>query len=169
LSQAVAGRIADRLGNDVRLRDLGVVRLRDLASPEHVFQLVHPQLRAEFPALRSLEATPNNLPQQLSSFVGRERELAKAKGLLKSTRLLTLLGVGGIGKTRLSLQVGADTIDEYRDGVWFVDLSSLLGDASVPNAVAQVLGIRHEEGRPLLSALCSHIADRRLLLILDNC
>jgi predicted ATPase/class 3 adenylate cyclase len=169
LSQAVAGGIADRLGDDVTLRDLGVVRLRDLASPERVFQLVHPQLRAEFPPLRSLESTPNNLPHQLSSFVGRERELAKAKVLLKSTRLLTLLGVGGIGKTRLSLQVGADSVDDYRDGVWFIDFSSLLGDTSVLNAVAQVLGIRHEGGRPLLSTLCSHVADRRMLLILDNC
>ena len=112
LSQAVvdAGR-ASACRAPVSLRDLGGVRLRDLATPEHVYQLVHPELRQDFPALRSLEATPNNLPQQLTSFIGRERELAEAKRLLESTRLLTLLGMGGLGKTRLSLQIAADVLE----------------------------------------------------------
>ena len=122
LSQAVAVLVDERLPPGVTLRDLGSLRLRDLASPEHVYQLVHPQLRQDFPALRSLEATPNNLPLQLTSFVGRERELAEVKKVLANSRLLTLLGVGGIGKTRLSLQVAADLMDDYPDGVWFVEL-----------------------------------------------
>ncbi len=100
LSQAVAVLVRERLPAGVALRDLGTIRLRDLAQPEQVYQVVHPRLRQDFPALRSLEATPNNLPQQVTSFVGRERELAEVKELLGKTRLLTLLGVGGLGKTR---------------------------------------------------------------------
>jgi len=104
VSKAVADVVGNRLPVGVALRDLGAVRLRDLASPEHVYQVVDPRLRQDFPALRSLEATPNNLPQQVTSFIGRERELADVKTLLAKTRLLTLLGIGGLGKTRLSLQ-----------------------------------------------------------------
>src|SRR5205823_796130 len=107
LSQAVVDRVRDCLPPAATLRDLGGVRLRDLGTPEHVYQLVHPRLRQTFPALRSLEATPNNLPQQLTSFIGRQRELSEAKALLETTRMLTLLGMGGLGKTRLSLQIGA--------------------------------------------------------------
>ena len=112
VSQAVAALVRDRLADGIALRDLGAVRLRDLANPEHVCQLLHPRLRQDFPALRSLEATPNNLPQQVTSFIGRERELARARELLGGTRLLTLLGVGGLGKTRLSLQLAADVLDD---------------------------------------------------------
>src|SRR5208282_5772117 len=104
LSQAVADLACDGLPDGVSLRDLGVVRLRDLSRPERVFQVAHAALRQEFPALRSLEATPNNLPQQVTSFVGRERELTEIRKLLRTTRMVTLLGAGGIGKTRLSLQ-----------------------------------------------------------------
>ena len=107
LSEAVALLVRGRLPAGVTLRDLGAVRLRDLASPERVYQVVHPQLRQDFPALRSLEATPNNLPQQVTSFIGRGFDLTEVKKILGNTRLLTLLGVGGIGKTRLSLQVAA--------------------------------------------------------------
>jgi len=113
LSQAVVDRVREQLPASASLRDLGGVRLRDLATPEHVYQLVHSQLRQEFPALRSLEATPNNLPQQVTSFVGRERELSEAKNLLEGTRLLTLLGMGGLGKTRLSLLFGAVLMELY--------------------------------------------------------
>jgi predicted ATPase/class 3 adenylate cyclase len=169
LSQAVAVMVGDRLPEHVALRDLGVVRLRDLASPERVYQLVHPQLRENFPALRSLEATPNNLPQQVTSFVGRAPELATVKTLLGGTRLLTLLGVGGIGKTRLSLQVAADAMDDYPDGVWFVELAPLTDPRLVPQAVASVVGVKEDAGRPVLDALVKFFKDRRLLLILDNC
>src|SRR5436309_4498428 len=147
LSQAVVDQLHGRLPPSVSLRDLGGVRLRDLATSEHVYQLVHPSLRQDFPALRSLEATPNNLPQQVTSFIGRERELADAKRLLEGTRLLTLLGMGGLGKTRLSLQVAADALEKYPDGVWFVDLAPIRDEALVPNVAAQVLGIREELGR----------------------
>src|SRR5207244_3598104 len=120
-------------------------------------------------ALRSLEATPNNLPLQVTSFVGRERELAEVKKLLANSRLLTLLGVGGIGKTRLSLQVAADLMDDYPDGVWFVELAPLTDALLVPQAVASVLGVKEEAGRPVVEALIKYVKSRRQLLILDNC
>ena len=169
LSQALAVLVRDHLPAHVALRDLGLVRLRDLSSPEHVYQVAHPRLRENFPALRSLEATPNNLPQQVTSFVGRAPELATVKALLDETRLLTLLGVGGIGKTRLSLQVAADAMDAYPDGVWFVELAPLMDPRLVPQAVASVLGVKEDAGRPVLEALVKFVRDRTLLLILDNC
>ena len=113
LSQDLAERVAARLPAELALRDLGSVRLRDLAARGRVHRLLHPRLRAQFPPLRSLEATPNNLAQQLDSFVGRERELGELRSLLARCRLLTLLGMGGIGKSRLSVQLGAELLDEY--------------------------------------------------------
>lgn len=169
LSNAVAELVRGRLPPEVALRDLGRVRLRDLADAEHVYQVLHPRLRQDFPPLRSLESTPNNLPKQLTSFVGRERELAEVRRLLAGTRLLTLTGPGGIGKTRLSLQAGAEAMDDYPDGVWFVELAAITDPELVPQAVASVLGVMEEAGRPVADALVTHVADRRLLLILDNC
>jgi class 3 adenylate cyclase len=113
-SHAVADLSRDRLPAGVSLRDLGVVRLRDLSNPERLFQVVHVALRQDFPPLRSLEATPNNLPQQVTSFLGRARDIRKIRELLATTRLLTLLGGGGIGKTRLSLQAAAEIMDVTR-------------------------------------------------------
>jgi predicted ATPase/class 3 adenylate cyclase len=169
LSQAVAVLIRDRLPAGVALRDLGSVRLRDLASPEQIYQVVHSRLRADFPALRSLEATPNNLPQQVTSFIGRERELAEVESLLGKTRLLTLVGPGGIGKTRLSLQVAADAMDAFPDGAWLVEFAPLTDAQRVPQTVASALGVKEEAGRPVLEALLKHVENRQLLLILDNC
>jgi len=169
VSQAVADLVGDRLPAGIALKDLGAVRLRDLASPERVYQIVHPRLREDFPALRSLESTPNNLPQQVTPFIGRERELAEVKELLATTRLLTLLGIGGLGKTRLSLQAAVDVIDDYPDGVWFVELAPLTDPELVPQAVATVLGVKEEAGRPVVEALIAFGRDRRCLLILDNC
>jgi predicted ATPase/class 3 adenylate cyclase len=169
LSHAVAALVSDRLPDGVSLRDLGSVRLRDLANPERVYQVVHPQLRQDFPALRSLEAKPNNLPQQVTSFVGRERELADIRNQLQNTRLLTLFGAGGLGKTRLSLQVAAEVLDDYPDGVWFVDLAPMTDQRLVPQAVASVLGVKEEAGHPVLEAVVKYVSDRKLLLILDNC
>jgi hypothetical protein len=151
------------------LHDLGFVRLRDLASPERVYQLMHAKLRKDFPALRSLEATPSNLPQQVTSFVGRERELAEVKSLLGKARLLTVFGVGGIGKTRLSLQVAADVMDDYPDGVWFVELAGLTDAQLVVPAVASVFGVKEAAGRALLEDVIGHVQARKQLLILDNC
>ena len=169
VSKAVADLIGNRLPAEVVLKDLGVVRLRDLASPERVYQITHPLLRRDFPALRSLESTPNNLPQQVTSFIGRDRELSETKALLATTRLLTLLGIGGLGKTRLSLQAAVDVMDDYPDGVWFVELAPLTGAQLVPQAVASVLGVKEEAGRPVIEAMMTYGRDRRCLIILDNC
>lgn len=169
LSQAVAENISGKLPEGVSLRDLGSVRLRDLSSPEHIYQVLHEQLRADFPALRSLDDTPNNLTQQLNSFIGRERELAEIKQMLASNRLVTLLGMGGIGKSRLSTQLAADVLDDFPDGVWFVELAALTDASSVPQAVASVLGVKEEAGRPVIDALTRYVRDRQLLIILDNC
>jgi len=169
LSQAVAVLVAHRLPDGVTLHDLGQVRLRDLASPERVYQVIHAKLREKFPALRTLEATPNNLSQQLTSFVGRKRELDDVRTLLRNTRLLTLFGAGGIGKTRLSQQLAAEVLDDFPDGVWFVELAPLSDPRLVPQSVAFVLGVKEEAARPVVEALIKFIKDRRLLLVLDNC
>ena len=169
LSQAVAVLVRSRLPAGLALLDLGVVRLRGIATPERMFQLRHPQLRASFPSLRALEDTPNNLPQQLTSFVGRERELAEITKLLGRTRLVTLLGAGGIGKTRLSLQMAGAVMDDYPDGAWFVEFAALNDPRLVPQTVALALGVTEEAGRPVAEALVNYARDRRLLIVLDNC
>ncbi len=169
VSEGAADLLADRLPPGVALRDLGSIRLRDLATPARVYQLVQRDLRQDFPALRSLEATPNNLPEQVTSFIGRERELAEARALLGGTRLVTIVGPGGIGKTRLSLQIAADVLDAHPDGVWYIELASIVDAALVPKAVAQVLGLQEDADIPVAQAVCAHLASRRLLLVLDNC
>jgi len=169
LSQAVAEGVCESLPAGVTLRDLGAVRLRDLSTPERVYQVLHPQLRAEFPALRSLEATPNNLAQQLNSFIGRERELDEVRALLAANRLVTLLGMGGLGKSRLSVQLAAEVMDDYPDGVWLVELAPLSDPQLVAQAVASVLGVKEDAGRPVLDALIKFVRDRQLLIVLDNC
>jgi predicted ATPase/class 3 adenylate cyclase len=169
LSQAVVDGVREILPAAVALRDLGRVRLKDLSTPEHVYQLVHPRLRQEFPALRSLEATPNNLPQQATSFIGREKELAELQRLLAGTRLLTLTGSGGCGKTRLCLQVAADSLEQFPDGVWLVELAPLSDPGLVPQTVAMVLGLKEEPGKPIRQTLTDYLKDKRLLLLLDNC
>ena len=168
-TQAVAELVRDGLPDGITLRDLGTVRLRDLLTPERVYQVEHDGLARDFPALRTLEAIPNNLPQQLTTFVGREHELAAVKDELAGTRLLTLFGIGGVGKTRLSLQVAAEVIANHPDGVWFVELAPISDARLVPQAVATVLGVREEPGRSIQDALLQHVRDRSLLLVLDNC
>jgi predicted ATPase/class 3 adenylate cyclase len=168
LSEAVADQIAGRLDGGIGLLDLGTVRLRDLERAERVFQVLHPELQRDFPPLRSLEATPNNLPLQVSSFIGRERELLDVETMLGRSRLLTLVGPGGIGKTRLSLQTAADTMHAYPDGAWFVELAPLTDARLVPQAVASVLGVK-QGVKPVLELLAEFTRTRCLLVILDNC
>jgi predicted ATPase/class 3 adenylate cyclase len=169
VSHAVATLVGSRLPDGVTLRELGPMRLRDLASPERIHQVMHATLREKFPALRTLEATPNNLSLQLTSFVGRKRELDEVRALLRTTRLLTLSGAGGIGKTRLSQQLAAEVMDDFPDGVWFVELAPLTDPRLVPQSVAIVLGVKEEAGHPVVEALVKYAKDRRLLLVLDNC
>lgn len=169
LSAATEELVRDGLPQGVSLRSLGQHRLKDLQRPEHVFQVVHPELLTEFSLLRTLNAVPNNLPIQLTSFIGREREIKEVKELLQQTRLLTLTGSGGCGKTRLALQVAADLLEDYPDGIWFIDLSVLTDPALVPSTVAATLGIHEESGQPTLTTLAEAMRSRTLLLVLDNC
>ena len=151
------------------LRDLGEHRLKDLSRPEYVYQLVAPGLASEFPALRSLESLPNNLPLQMTSFVGREREVAEIAELLGTHRLVTLVGSGGIGKTRTSLQVAANLLDGSGNGVWFVELAPLASGEYIPAAVAQALGLALPPEGDALANLVKVIKSWQALLVFDNC
>jgi class 3 adenylate cyclase len=148
LSRVTAERVREKLADDVSLRDLGERRLKDLSAPERIFQLVARDLPAEFPPLRSLEILPNNLPAQVTSFVGRAREMAEVKRLLGTTRLLTLTGPGGTGKTRLSLQVAAEMLDKFPHGVWVIELATVSDPALVPEAIVNAMELRGEADRP---------------------
>jgi predicted ATPase/class 3 adenylate cyclase len=151
------------------LLDLGSHRLKDLVEPEHVWQLSVETLHTDFPALRSLDARPNNLPIQRTSLVGREQDVADVVELLKRYRLLTLVGSGGVGKTRLALQVGAELFDDYPDGVWFVDLAPISDPELVSSVAARALGIRQQEGRRADEVIPLSLKRKKLLLIFDNC
>jgi len=161
--------VADSLPAGVSLRDLGAHRLRDLARAEQVYQLCGPGLPDDFPALRSLSALPNNLPVALSSFVGRETEIARAGELLAGSRSLTLTGVGGAGKTRLALQVAADALDDHPDGVWWVELAALQDPALVATSLAGALGVRPLPGQTDTGAAVAYLSGREALVVLDNC
>jgi predicted ATPase/DNA-binding CsgD family transcriptional regulator len=169
LSQATAELVRRRLPEGAWLRDMGEHRLKGLPEPERILHLVVPDLRDEFPPLKSASAGPNNLPLQLTSFIGRGREIAEIKRLLTRTRLLTLTGSGGTGKTRLSLQVAGELLDAFPDGVWFVELAPLADPAFVPSTLASVLSVPEQPGRPLIATLTDYLRDKHLLLILDNC
>jgi len=171
LSQVSQGVVQDNLPEAAALRSLGKHRLKDLGNPESIFQLLHPGLEHDFPPLRTLEEQElrHNLPQQVTSFVGRERQIAEVKTLLDRTRLLTLTGPGGSGKTRLALQVGAELLDRSGDGVWLVELASLSEPESVLQSVAGTLGLKEEYGQSLSVGLVEHLREKQLLLVLDNC
>ena len=187
LSQTMRDLVEKDLPEGVSLHDLGEHRLKDLQHPEQVFQLLHPDLTSDFPSLKSLDTLPNNLPRQLTSFIGREREIEEVKKLLANTYLLTLTGSGGCGKTRLGLQVAADLVEEYKDGVWVVELAPLSDPDLVIQEVASVLGIREGSGSlsmgagtpgapsttseadSLLTRLTGYLKSKQLLLVLDNC
>lgn len=150
-------------------KDLGVHALRDLAEPEKMFQLVHPKLRHEFPELNTLESLPNNLPSSLSSFVGRRMELRKVQEMLDASRLVTLTGPGGCGKTRLALQVAADALADFPNGVWMADFASLRDASLVASTVASALGLPDAAGQPTEHNMIDHLKTRNVLLVFDNC
>jgi non-specific serine/threonine protein kinase len=144
-------------------------RLKDLQEPEHLFQVVYPNLPADFPPLKSLNVRLNNLPIQLTSFIGREREIAEVKRLLGAAQLVTLTGSGGAGKTRLALQVAADVLDGYRDGAWLAEFAPTSDPRLVPKTVAAALGVLEQPGREMLETLVDALRHKTLLLVLDNC
>jgi predicted ATPase/class 3 adenylate cyclase len=170
LSAAAANLVVDQLPKGTTLRDLGEHRLKDLERPEHIFQLLIPGLVVDFPPLLSLDRRPNNLPAQPTPLIGREAELGEiVKGLSSGgVRLLTLTGPGGMGKTRTALQAAADLIDQFEDGVYFVDLAPIRDAQSVPNAIGQTLGLRDTSDRPVLDQLKAELSEKTILLLLDN-
>jgi predicted ATPase/serine/threonine protein kinase/DNA-binding CsgD family transcriptional regulator len=170
LSQTTANLVEQDLPDDITLRDLGEHRLKDLARPKHLFQLVISGLPAEFPPLKTLDTYPNNLPVQLTPFIGRERELADVLQLLRrdDVRLLTLTGPGGAGKTRLGLQVAAELSDFFIDGVFFVNLAPISDHTLVVSTLAETLGIQERADPFLLKRLKDILSQRQILLLLDN-
>jgi predicted ATPase len=164
LAESTAG-----LLSGVDLVDLGPRRLRDLPTAVGVFQVRATGLRTEFPALRALDASPGNLRAATSSFIGRESEVAELQAAVKARRLMTLTGVGGVGKTRLALEVAARLADEFPDGVWFFDLAAVADPAAVPDAVAAVLGIVQQPGKTVTESVASALEGRFRLLVFDNC
>lgn len=169
LSLPVDELVRDGMPAGVAVRDLGERRLRDLARSERLFQLMVDGLPTDFPPLRSLEVMPNNLPGNLSSFVGREREMEQVRSMLLGGRLLTLTGTGGTGKSRLALQAGAEVLADFPDGVWFVELAAVSDSKRVVDTVAAVLDVREEAGVPLDTTLRRALAQKHMLIILDNC
>ena len=169
LSSVTAELAREHLPQSVSLIDLGEHRLRDLIHPEHVFQLVSAGLMVEFPALKSLNTFPNNLPYQLTSFIRREREMKEATNLLSSTRLLTLIGPGGTGKTRLALQSAAEQLSNFRDGVWLTELAPLAEPGTIVWTIASIFDLREVPGLPIINTLLDYLRTKELLLILDNC
>jgi predicted ATPase len=170
LSQPTRALVGDALPSGVGLHDLGEHRLKDLPNPQRLFQLVIPGLPVDFPSLRTLGAHPLSLPAQVTSFVGRHRELAEARKLLESpeVRLLNLTGSGGAGKTRLAVQAAGELQGVFPDGVVFVGLASINDPGLVVPAIAQALKVREAAGQSMLERLTEHVADRRLLLVVDN-
>jgi predicted ATPase/class 3 adenylate cyclase len=168
VSDATRGLVQHALPTGASLRDLGEHRLRGIVEPEHLHQLVVEELPADFPPPRTLDARPNNLPLQLTSFVGREEVIAEVERLLDQTRLLTLTGPGGSGKSRLALRVAAELLTRYPDGSCFVDLAPVTDPDLVPAAVAKALGVPEAAERPILEQVKDHLRHRELLQVVDN-
>ena len=164
LAESTAG-----LLSGVDLLDLGPRRLRDLPIPVGVFQVRAPGLRADFPALRALDTSPGNLRPQTTSFIGRESEVAEIEAAVRAHRLVTLTGVGGVGKTRLASEVAAQLADEFPDGVWVFELAAVADPAAVPDAVAAVLGITQQPGKSASDSVAAALEGRIRLLVIDNC
>jgi predicted ATPase/class 3 adenylate cyclase len=170
LTQSTRDLLPEELSDAVSLRDLGDHRLKDLTHPQRLYQLVIPGLENDFPALRTLEARPTNLPIQPTPLIGREQQVTEAVALARQEgiRLVTLTGAGGTGKTRLSLQVAAELVAVFEDGVFFVDLASITDPHLFVPTVSQTLSVRERSGESLSETLKDYLRDKKLLLILDN-
>ncbi len=169
LSRASAEIVQDALPDGCLLSDLGEHRLRDLSRVERVFQITAPGLSTQFPPLRTVDAFPGNLPLQTTSFVGREDEIAALAEALKGWRLVTVTGVGGVGKTRLALQAAADVIPDFPDGAWLCELASARDPDAMLEVIAATLGVAPRNDLGLDAAIVESLRSRSLLLVMDNC
>jgi predicted ATPase/class 3 adenylate cyclase/DNA-binding CsgD family transcriptional regulator len=168
VSSTTENLLREQLSQSIRLHDMGLQKFAGVSSPVRIFQVLAPDLPSVFPPLRTLDNLPNNLPIQLTSFVGREKELADVKRLLNNAHLLTLIGPGGTGKTRLSIQAAREILDQYPDGVWFVELAPILDPQLVPRTTAIAIGLRDEPQRPVIDLLCDYLQEKKILIVLDN-
>jgi len=169
LSGATENLLRGQSPESIDLIDMGRHNFKGVPQAVRIFQVNVPGLQQEFLPLRTFDILPNNLPAQLTSFVGREKELADIKRLLSDTHMLTLIGPGGTGKTRLSIQAANDVLSQYPDGVWLVDLAPILDPLLVPRTTAITIGLRNEPQRPVIDMLCDYLAKKKMLIILDNC
>ena len=169
MSDATEALVRSQLPDGATLLDLGEHRLHDLAGRMRIFQLAHPDLPGAFPALRTLDALPGNLPLQVSSFIGRARELKQTAAALGQVRVVTLIGVGGVGKTRLALQVAEQVLPRFGDGAWLCELAPIRDAAGVDDAVAAVFSVTARAGQSTRDALVEFLRNKELLLVLDNC
>jgi predicted ATPase len=158
-----------QLPGQTTLRDMGERRLKDLIQPEHIYQLVIPNLPSDFPPLKTLDIYRHNLPAQTTTFIGREQEISEVKQELEKHRLVTLTGSGGTGKTRLSLQVAVDLLDHFQHGIWFIELAPLTDPNLIPQTILSAMGIQEQPGRIPLDALKEYLQEKQALILLDNC
>ena len=169
LSNSTAELVRGEMPEHVSLRDMGEHNLKGLVTPDHLWQPLAPDLPSDFPALQSLKTIPNNLPVQLTSFIGREKELAEIKQSLAEHRLVTLTGSGGAGKSRLSLQVATDSLDRFPNGIWLVELAPLADPDLISQTILTAAGIQASQGLTVLEVLTDFLREKTALLILDNC
>jgi predicted ATPase/class 3 adenylate cyclase len=169
LSAVMSELLREELPAGVSLRDLGFHSLKGLAQPEHIFQVSSEELPDRFPPLATTGRIPTNLPARLTSFIGREKEIAEVKGLLETARLVTLTGSGGVGKTRLGIQVAGDLLESFLDGVWLCELASINDPVQVPQAAARAIGLRAVNDKQVQYALAEYLSKKTCLIVLDNC
>jgi len=169
LSNISAELIHNELPKGITLRDMKEHRLKGLPDPELLWQMVAPDLQQDFPPLQSLKEIPNNLPVQLTNFIGREKEVEQIKKLLEKNRLVTLTGSGGTGKTRLSLQAAAELLDHFDHGVWFVELAPLTDPDLIPQTILSTIGVNEQQGWTPIEVLKEYLHEKESLIVLDNC
>ena len=169
ISQAVHEQLIGNPPQHVEFTDMGEHHLKDVVQKQHLYQITAPDLPSEFPPLKTQKVVNHNLPVRLTSFIGRKRELEETKKRLGVARLLTLIGPGGTGKTRLSIQLGGEVLGEFSDGVWMIELAPLSDAALIPQTVASVFGLRESPDRPLIELITDYLRAKKMLIILDNC
>jgi len=169
LTQEVFDSLKDETELNVSFKDFGKRKLKDIILPEHIYQLVSDGLPSEFPPLKSLDARQNNIPTSITHFIGRDKEINEILKLLPKSRMITLIGAGGTGKTRLALRIGSELIDEFDNGVWITELSPITNPDSVVKEISNILNLKEEADQDIFDTLKEFLKSKKILLILDNC